>query len=165
MAHMPGNSIVSTLAGTGASEGYRDGTLNDTDIKFTQPCGVVVDRAGNVIVADRNNHRIRKISPQGLVSTIAGTGESGYRDGAGTARARFHRPNGVAVDRDGNVIVADMNNHCIRMISPQGLVSTLAGTGVEGHRDGAGAAAQFNTPIGVTVDRGGNVIVADVDNH
>eukprot|EP00976_Prorocentrum_cordatum_P105932 1194356-Prorocentrum_minimum.AAC.3 len=161
---MPGNSIVSTLAGTG-EEGYRaDG--DDTDIKFNQPGGVAVDRAGNVIVADCENHRIREISPQGLVSTIAGTGEQGHRDGASTARARSDGPCGVAVDRDGNIIVADSNNHCIRKISPQGLVSTLAGTGVEGHQDGEGTAAQFNNPCDVArVDGGGNVIVADYYNH
>eukprot|EP00976_Prorocentrum_cordatum_P058820 1173839-Prorocentrum_minimum.AAC.2 len=135
---MPENSIVSTLAGTG-DQGYEDG--DDTGIKFNHPVDVAVDRAGNVIVSDNQNHCIRKVSPQGVVSTIAGTGEQGYRNGAGTARARFDGPVGVAVDRDGNVIVADSNNHRIRMVSPEGLVSTLAGTGVQGHQDGEGTAA------------------------
>eukprot|EP00959_Pyramimonas_sp_CCMP1952_P082446 1722934-Pyramimonas_sp.AAC.1 len=99
-----------------------------------------------------------------VVSTLAGTGERGnfgqligrgYQDGEGTV-AKFDRPFGVAVDGEGNVIVADNGNHRIRKISPQGLVSTLAGTGERGHQDGEGTAAQFNEPRGVAVDREGN---------
>eukprot|EP00959_Pyramimonas_sp_CCMP1952_P210492 4404927-Pyramimonas_sp.AAC.1 len=82
-----------------------------------------------------------------VVSTLAGTGEKGDRDGEGNA-AQFNDPSGVAVDGDGNVIVADTHNHRIRKVSPQGLVSTLAGTGAQGHRDGDTTAAQFKRPRG-----------------
>eukprot|EP00976_Prorocentrum_cordatum_P106651 1194495-Prorocentrum_minimum.AAC.4 len=153
--------LVSTLAGIGTA-GHRDGA--GTAAQFRNPSGVAVDWEGNVYVADFNNHRIRRISPQGLVSTLAGTGIPGYRDGKGNA-AQFHRPWGVAVDGDDNVIVADMSNHRIRKISPQGVVSTLAGTGERGHRNGDDSAAQFNSPAGVAVDGEGNVIVADHGNH
>jgi sugar lactone lactonase YvrE len=123
-----------------------------------------VDGDGNVIVADPNSHRIRKITPQGQVSTLAGTGEQGHRDGEGTV-AQFFCPMGVALDGDGNVIVADSSNDRIRKITPQGYVSTLAGTGVRGHRDGEGTDAQYFYPREVAVDGNGNVIVADLYNH
>jgi DNA-binding beta-propeller fold protein YncE len=146
---------VSTLAGTG-KEGHpdREGAV----AQFSNPDGVAVDGGGNVIVADRDNHRIRKITPQGHVFTLAGTGMKGHRDGEGTV-SRFYYPPGVAVDGDGNVIVADSFNCRIRKITPQGDVSTLAGTGKEGYRDREGTIAQFYCPIEVTVDGGGNVIV------
>jgi DNA-binding beta-propeller fold protein YncE len=158
---------VSTLAGgTGSNpqEGcHRDG--EGTIARFNHPMGVAVDGDGNIIVADTNNHRIRRITPRGHVSTLAGTGCKGYGDGEGTV-AHFNNPTGVAVDEDGNVIVADMNNHCIRKITPQGQVSTLAGTGkVKGIQDGdAAVGALFNHPVGVAVD-GDAVIVADADNN
>jgi DNA-binding beta-propeller fold protein YncE len=151
---------VSTLAGSGeAGEENGEGTIAE----FNWPSGVAVDEDGNVIVADTENHSIRVITPQGLVSTLAGTGEEGYEDGEGTW-AEFCFPFGVAVDGDGNVIVADTDNHCIRKITPQGQVSTLAGTGEKGHRDGEGTVAEFNEPKGVAVDGGGNIIVADASN-
>jgi DNA-binding beta-propeller fold protein YncE len=123
-----------------------------------------MDSDGNVIVADKNNHCIRLITPQGQVSTMAGTGENGYRDREGTV-AQFYSPNGVAVDGDGNVIVADSDNNRIHLITPQGHVFTLAGTGKEGYKDGEGTVAHFYFPMGVAVDGDGNVIVADVNNH
>jgi DNA-binding beta-propeller fold protein YncE len=153
--------LVSTLAGTG-EKGHQDG--EGTVARFNTPCGVAVDGDGNVIVGDTRNHRIRKITPQGHVSTLAGTGEMGHEDGEGTV-ARFNMPCGVSVDGDGNVIVADRDNHRIRKITPLGLVSTLAGNGEEGHQDGEGTVAQFDFPQGVAVDGEGNVIVADRDNH
>eukprot|EP00959_Pyramimonas_sp_CCMP1952_P128811 2693861-Pyramimonas_sp.AAC.2 len=92
----------------------------------------------------------------GAVSTLAGTGKKGRQDSAGTTGALFKRPNGVAVDGEGNVIVSDMYNHSIRKICPQGVVSTIAGTGEEGHRDGEGTVARFNCPGGLAVDWDGN---------
>jgi DNA-binding beta-propeller fold protein YncE len=154
-------NMVSTIAGTRA-RGHQDGEGNVA--QFYTSYGLAVDGDGNIIVADTFNHRIRRITSQRQVSTLAGTGEGGYRDGEGTI-AQFNTPTGVAVDGDGNVIVADWGNHCIRKITPQGQVSTLAGTGMKGHRDGEGTIAQFNSPRGVAVDGGGNVIVADRQNH
>jgi DNA-binding beta-propeller fold protein YncE len=117
----------------------------------------------NVIVSDSDNNRIRKITPQGQVSTLAGTGQQGHLvDREGTV-AQFNGPRGVAVDGDENVIVADSDNNRIRMITPHGQVSTLAGTGEEGHEEGDGGAssAQLSRPMSDVLDENGNVIVAD----
>jgi sugar lactone lactonase YvrE len=153
--------VVTTLAGTG-DEGYADGA--GTEAQFGSLNGVTVDGRGNVYVADLDNHRIRKITPAGVVTTLAGNGDEGYADGTGT-EAQFNQPFGVAVDGKGNVYVADTGNHRIRKISPAGVVSTLAGSGDRGYTDGAGTEAQFYSPIGVAVDRKGNVYVTDVGNR
>jgi NHL repeat len=153
---------VSTLAGNG-SPGFVNGS--GAAASFAQPSGVGVDASGNVYVADQVNHAIRKISPAGLVSTLAGRGKPGFVDGSGAA-ASFNNPSGIAVDSNGNLYVADTTNHAIRQITPAGLVSTLAGNnGVPGFVDGAGVAASFNNPVGVAVDGSGNVYVADSSNH
>ena len=149
---------VSTLAGS--TVGFRDGT--GTSAQFSYPSGVAVDAEGNVYVADGVNHRIRKITPEGLVSTLAGSTE-GFRDGSGTS-AQFDRPAGVEVDAEGNVYVADYGNNLIRKITSEGLVSTLAGS-IWGFRDGSGKSAEFNYPYGVAVDAVGNVYVANSYNH
>ena len=154
------SGVVSTLAGSGTS-GYTDGT--GTSAKFSYPTGVAVDGAGNVYVADLFNHRIRKITTSGVVSTLAGSA-SGYADGTGTS-AQFSYPTGVAVDGAGNVYVADYNNHRIRKITTSGVVSTLAGSGTPGYTDGTGTSAKFSSPTGVAVDGAGNVYVADYNNH
>ena len=127
---------------------------------------MAVDSAGNVYVADSNNVTIRKITPGGVVSTLAGlAGQYGSADGTGSA-ARFNNPNGVAVDSAGNVYVADTCNYTIRKITPGGVVSTLAGlAGNRGSADGTGSAARFFSPQGVAVDSAGNVYVADTGNH
>jgi len=152
--------VVSTLAGS--TEGFENGI--GTAAQFNHPFGVAVDSSGNVYMADSNNHRIRRITPAGVVSTLAGTGTEGFADGTGT-EAQFYFPTGVAVDSSGNVYMADSNNHRIRKITPGGVVSTFAGTGSAGHADGTGTEAQFNLPYGVAVDSSGNVYVGDLDNH
>jgi DNA-binding beta-propeller fold protein YncE len=152
---------VSTLAGTG-KEGDRDG--EGTIAQFKCSCEVAVDGDGNIIVADCYNDRIRKITPQGHVSTLAGTGQQGYGDLEGIV-AQFNGPCGIAVDGDGNIIVVDNINCCIRKITPQSHVSTLAGTGEEGQQDREGTVAQFFQPCGLAMDRDGNVVVADAENH
>jgi len=122
-----------------------------------------VDSSGNVYVADSGNHRIRKITPERVVSTFAGSGTADSGNGTGTT-AQFNSPSDVAVDSSGNVYVADSSNHRIRKITPAGVVSTLAGS-TEGFADGTGTEAQFNYPTGVDVDSSGNVYVADSFNH
>lgn len=132
--------------------------------QLTAPYSVAVDAAGNVFVADTSNHRVRKLTPTGQLTTLAGDGTPGFADGPG-ATARFTNPQGVAVDTAGNLYVADAGNHRIRKISAAGVVSTLAGEGSPAFSDGPGATARFSTPVGVAVDGAGNLYVADRDNH
>lgn len=148
-----------TLAGT-AAIGSADGT--GSAARFNFPHSVAVDGAGNVYVADNGNNTIRKITPEGVVTTLAGSaGSTGSTDGAGSA-ALFDNPLGVAVDGVGNVYVADSGNNTVRKITPAGVVTTIAGTaGTHGLIDGTGGAARFYFPTGVAVDGAGNVYVAD----
>jgi sugar lactone lactonase YvrE len=152
-------AYVAPFAGGGA-RGLVDGSLNLA--RFSDPFGIAVDGDGNVYVSDGgDSNRIRKITPAGIVSTLAGSTE-GFVDG--TTDAAFNTPSGIAVDAAGNVFVADTGNNAIRKITPQGVVSTLAGDGKAGYRDGAANQAQFNGPIGIAVDHGGNIYVADTYN-
>lgn len=153
--------MVSTFAGS------LFGFINDTasGARFFHPLGVVVDDAGFVYVADSKNNAIRKISPAGLVTTLAGaTGVAGYKDGAGDT-ATFNYPNGIALDAAKNVYVADASNNMIRKITPDGVVSTVAGALAAGNADGQGTGARFTYPTGIAVDAAGNLFVADENNH
>ena len=151
------DGTVSTLAGTGVP-GYVDGRADQA--MFNQPLGVAVDFQGNVWVADTGNNRIRRISAAGVVSTVAGSGLSGYVDGSGTA-AWFNFPNDLAVDAQGNVYVSEFSNHAVRKITPEGVVSTWAGNGSAGYADGARAQARFNQPGGIARDGAGNLYVSE----
>ncbi len=144
--------VVTTLAGLAGSGGSADGT--GSAARFSLPNGVAVDSAGNVYVADFNNHTIRKVTPAGVVTTLAGrAGSFGSADGTGGA-ARFIFPTDVAVDSAGNVYVADTGNYAIRKVTAAGVVTTLAGS-----------AARFDQPQGVAVDSAGNVFVTDRTDH
>ena len=155
---------VSTLAGTAGSTGAVDAM--GAGARFNSPLALTVDAAGNVFVADTHNHTIRKITPSGSVTTIAGAaGSTGSIDGSGIV-ARFNNPCGIAVDQLGNLFVGDANNLTIRKIAPDGTVSTIAGrAGIIGSADGIGAAANFNYPSSIAVDRSGTLYVADEFNH
>ena len=157
------DSEVSTFAGSGA-QGTGDGTGGSAT--FTVPAGIAMDAAGNMFVTDFGSHVVRKITPQGEVTTPFGTrNTSGSVDGKGNA-ATFSFPVGIAMDSSGSLYVADSTTHVIRRITPDGMVKTLAGSkGRSGARDGVGAAASFNTPYGVAVDASGAVYVADQFNH
>jgi sugar lactone lactonase YvrE len=153
------SGVVTTLAGSGTA-GLTDGT--GTNSKFDSPYGLTCDTSGNVYVADLNNHRIRKITSSGVVTTFAGT-VYGFSDGTVTT-ARFASPTGVVIDSSGNVYVADMGNHCIRKITSSGVVTTLAGSGTAGFADGTGTNSMFYLPFGIAVDSSGIVYVADTHN-
>ena len=156
-------SSLALFAGDMRGSGSADGI--GAAARFNGPQGATTDSAGNVYVADSSNNTIRKITPQGVVSTLAGAvgilGSSDSTDGTG-ATARFNNPTGVGSDSAANVYVADTFNGIIRKITPAGAVSTLAGTaGVRGFSDGTGPAASFTTPYGGAADSAGNVYVVD----
>lgn len=154
---------VTTLAGTQGTYGEVDGT--GSAALFFNPIGIAVDGQGNVFVADFGGSTIRKITPTGVVTTIAGTaGVAGNADGTGTA-AQFNQPAGLAIDAAGNLYVADSGNNTIRKITPDGVVTTLAGSGTAGRLNGVGTAAQFNRPTGIAFNPvTGTLFVADWGN-
>ncbi len=166
------SGTVTTLAGSGIPW-VGGGNARPLDIDgadsiatFILPCGIAVDGQRNIYVAEVGGNEIRSISPSGTVNTLAGSSFTypGSVNGPGSI-ATFHSPTGVAIDKNGNVYVADAGNNMIRMISPSGIVSTLAGNGTAGFANGPAAAASFNQPSGVAVDLPGNVYVADAGNN
>jgi sugar lactone lactonase YvrE len=152
--------VVTTLAGAAMVVGSSDGT--GAAASFRYPGGIATDSAGNVYVADTYNNTVRKITPAGVVTTLAGTaGVSGGVDGTG-AGASFSLPVGIVVNAAGTIYVSDFYDNTIRAITPAGVVTTLAGaTGTVGSADGTGAAARFNGPQGIALDASGNLYVAD----
>ncbi|MCH7725176.1 MAG: hypothetical protein IH991_01655 [Planctomycetes bacterium] len=165
------DGIVSTLAGGGptgenAKATWRDGT--GSQARFFAPCGMAIDRNDNLYVADAENHRIRKITPRGVVTTIAGHGASGkagrgFADGP-AAKSRLNTPTEVFVTKDGTIYFSDTYGNRIRKITPQGIVSTVAGTGKAGLRDGPVGQAEFNFPRGLVVwER--TLLLVDFNNH
>ena len=156
--------VVTTIAGTASATGSADGS--GAAARFLNPSSVAVDSAGNLYVADSGNNTIRKITSAGVVTTFAGTvGSAGITDGVGTA-ARFNKPRAVVIDSSGNLFVADYNNNCIRKITSSGTVTTFAGNSAAfGSADGVGTAATFSLPAGLTIDPSGNLYVADTSNN
>jgi hypothetical protein len=150
--------MVSTVAGS-ALPGLLEGW--GSSAQFNVPFQVVFDSFGNALVSDRLNHRIRKVDPNGLVSTWAGSW-AGYQDGWGTG-AMFHTPVGLALDTSDNLYVADFDNFCIRRVSSQGFVTTFAGS-VRGSLDGPLSVATFDSPHSVAMARDGSLYVADYNN-
>ncbi|GAA5121981.1 choice-of-anchor D domain-containing protein [Luteolibacter yonseiensis] len=132
--------------------------------EFNQPSGIVADAAGNIFIADRQDHRIRKIAADGTVSIFAGSGAPGYANGAGEG-AQFDQPVGLAINAAGTLFVADSNNHRIRAIDPAGVVSTYSGLGTIGFTDGIATAARFTHPAGLAIDNLGRLYVADSGNN
>lgn len=162
------SGVVSTLAGTeskgdGSALGFADGA--GTTARFNYPSGLTIDRIGNLYVADRGNHVVRKVTPDGMVTTIAGTpGQGGSRDGP-VNDARFTAPSAITVDAQGVLYITDMLDHTVRRIVPGGGVTTIAGAAPRaGSADGAGSAALFNHPTGLAHDNAGNLYVADTGN-
>jgi sugar lactone lactonase YvrE len=153
------DGIVTTFAG--GSEGFADGLT--TSASFNSPGSLAIDADGNIYVADTGNNRIRKITPEGRVSTVAGDGTAGYRDGP-ASQAQFNGPVGIAVDARGHIYVADTYNDRIRLITSDGQVSTVAGSGAPGYADGDLNNALFDTPCGIVAATDGSLVVADTGN-
>jgi sugar lactone lactonase YvrE len=157
------SGIVTTIAGSQGKVGHRDGK-STLQALFHSPLGVCVGEDGTIYVSEFHNHRIRRISRDGYVSTIAGSGLIGFVDGT-SSHAQFNHPWGIAVDKRNNVYVADSDNHSVRMVSPCGFVTTVAGCGSAGFRDGSTVTAMFNSPVGVCVSSTGEVFATDTLNH
>jgi sugar lactone lactonase YvrE len=154
------NGSVSTVAGSG-EEGLTNGSVRSAT--FTRPIGVAAGLHGEIYVADTANHVIRKIDA-GVVTTFAGTGEFAVQDGD-ASHASFEFPTGIAIDQRGNVLVSDSRSETVRMISPSGRVTTIAGSGEPGFLDGLGRVAKFSSPGGVAIASDGFIYIADEDNN
>lgn len=152
----PKSTLVSTFAGNGIA-GFQDGPSGYN--VFNGPQSIAMDASGNLFVADYRNARIRKITPDGNVTTYAGSGKAGYVDGPAVT-AQFNLPRGIAVDAAGNVYVSD-NDYILRKISTDGQVSTLAGSSPGGFADGQGTTARFSYLADLAIDASGNIIAAD----
>jgi len=157
----PTSGVVTTLAGSGSAT-FADGT--GAGASFNRPAGVAVTSTGDIIVADSDNNRIRLVTLAGVVTTLAGSGSPAFADGTGAA-ASFSAPRGVAVTSSGAIVVADAENNRIRLVTPLGVVTTLAGSGSPAFADGTGTGASFNQPLGVALTSSGVIVVADHYNH
>src|SRR5262245_3692272 len=160
--------VIRTIAGDGTAGFLGDGAAG-TAARVNQPWGVAVDAVGNAYIADTYNHRIRMVTPAGVITTVAGNGTAGFLgDGALATSARLYYPTGVALDTAGNLYIADKNNNRIRKVTAAtGVISTVAGSGAAGFGGDGGLAtsAQLNLPISVAVDSSGNLYIGDQYNH
>ena len=173
------DGTITTVAGTGIPTGFIDGEGGDpaddlgdggpaTGASLSQPNGLAVDGAGNLYIADEENHRIRKVTTSGIITTIAGTGQKGFAGDSGLAiSAQLEQPAGVAVDAAGNIYIADSVNQRIRKVGLDGIMTTVAGNGMVAFGGDGGPAvdASLNFPEGVAVDGSGNLYIADTQNH
>lgn len=154
---------ITKIYGQVSMGGYVNGT--ETAAKFLYPEGLAVDATGNIFVADTNNNRIRKIATNGDVSLVAGTGAAGTADGNALSTAQFNKPGALTVANDGTIYVSDTANNLIRKITPDGTVSTIAGSGTAGFADGTGTDAKFNDPTGIAIGNDGRLYVCDRLNN
>jgi mucin-19 len=155
------SSSVTTLAGNGTATSVNGTGINAT---INYPIGIATDLSGNVYVADYAGHRIRRITPAGVVSTFAGSGTGGFSDANGTI-AMFNNPGGICIDRSQNIYVCDFSNNRIRLITPSGVVSTFAGSGTTTRIDGVGTNAGIGNPGAICMDFNGDVLVCDRSSH
>lgn len=160
-------AVITTVAGNGVAGFSGDGGLA-TKAQLTRPPGVAIGPDGSIYIADEYNHRLRRVTPNGIITTIAGTGVAGFSgDGGPAAQAQLYFPDDVAIDKDGTIYVTDLSNHRVRRIGTDGIIHTIAGTGVAGFSGDGGLATQarLNAPTGVTLDYRGGIYVTDRDNH
>ena len=163
---MSPNGLITTVAGTGQDGSEGDGGPA-TSATVNGPTGVAIDGQGNLFIAEGYGNRIRKVSPDGIISTVAGTGVSGYNgDGRLATSAELDYPTAIAVDRQGNLFIAETYGNRVRKVSPDGIITTVAGTGMWGYNGDGGpaAAAQLSYPTAVAVDAEENLYIADAFN-
>ncbi|WP_250279867.1 NHL repeat-containing protein [Frankia sp. Cppng1_Ct_nod] len=167
------DGTITTIAGTGTGTGTDiQGFSGDggpaTQAHLTKPGGVVVDAAGNLYIADNGNNRIRRVTADGTITTIAGTGAEGFSgDGGPATQAHLANPGGVVVDAAGNLYIADTDNNRIRRVTTDGTITTIAGTGIQGFSGDGGPATQADlaTPNGLGLDMAGNLYISDNSNN
>ena len=165
-ANLPNNTI-STVAGNGTAGYSGDGGWG-TNAKLSSPYGAALDASGNLYIADRNNNRIRKVTTNGVITTVAGNGAAAYAgDGAAATKASLAGPAGVAFDAAGSLYIADQGNNRIRKMDTSGIITTVAGNGTMGCSGDGGTAtsASLDYPRGVALDSAGNLFVADLNNQ
>ncbi|WP_327096108.1 hypothetical protein OIE68_40220 [Nocardia vinacea] len=161
------DGVITTVAGTGIW-GYNGDNKPAIDAELRQPTDVAVDGAGNLYIADTNNNRVRRVDPAGVITTVAGTGTAGYdSDNKPAINAELNEPTGVAVDGAGNLYIADNTNQRVRRVDPDGVITTVAGTGTQGYNGDNQPAidAELREPEGVAVDGAGNLYIADSSNN
>jgi len=161
------DGIIKTVAGNPLPGGTGDGGPAVGAFLFL-PLGIAVDGKGNLYIAESGTSRIRMVTPAGTISTVAGNGTAGYAgDGGPAPLAKLNAPFGVAVDKSGNLYIADYDNYRIRKVTPDGIISTVAGNGIAGYAGDGGRAvdAEINVPTGVAVDNAGNIYIADAINE
>lgn len=162
-----GTGIITTMVGTGVA-GYSGDGGPATAAQLNGPYGLAIDAANNLYICDVDNQRIRKVTPAGIITTVAGNGTAGYSGDWGPAtNAQLNEPIGVAIDAEGGILIADGWNNRMRKVAPTGIIHTIAGTGTAGYSGDGGAAisAELNNPYGVCVLPNGNVVVSDYSNN
>src|SRR5438309_3827417 len=162
---------VSTFAGSVCSASAA-GSAGDggsaTSAQLNAPTGMAVDASGNLFITERSGARVRRVTPTGVITTVAGTGLAGYSgDGGRATQAQLHQPTGTAIDATGNLYIADAANNRVRKVSPWGIITTAIGTGSAGYSgdNGLASLARVNHPAGVTFDKSGNLYLADSNNR
>jgi len=168
------NGVITTVVGYGNGwPGYSGDGGPATEAQLHYPSGLAVDTSGNLYIADTNNNRIRKVDSSGIITTVAGSGPTGWGqggysgDGGPAIEARINMPTDVAVDASGNLYIADKYNARIRKVDPNGIITTIAGNGSWGYSGDGGSAteAMLNSPQGVAVDASGNLYITDTYNN
>lgn len=159
--------IITTFSGTATKGYYGEGRMA-MEAELYEPYGIAADSAGNIYFTEYGNERVRKINASGIITTIAGTGIPGYSgDGSQATLAGLNHPTGIAIDKNGNIIIADGDNNCIRKINTAGIISTIAGTGEPGFSgdNGPAAIAALSGPAGVALDGNDNIYFSDLGNN